>query len=117
MGLIWYLGFIWDLLNIFVICGICGIYFEIFRSIWGHLGFVEIIWELFGIFGNYFRRIFCFAGVSPSLADHDHNCTLPNPYPAHWDNMTSHEQFMFEEHEKWRCFIGQDRLNNTAVGR
>ena len=61
--------------------------------------------------------LFSLSGVAPSLADNQVNCTLPNPQPEEWENMTSHQQYMFEEHEKWRCFIKNKQLDGLAVGR
>ena len=57
-------------------------------------------------------------GYTPSLVDHQYNCTLPNPEPENWENMTSQEQFQFENETKWRCiFHSEEHLNFTCIGR
>lgn len=65
--------------------------------------------------GNIF--IFINKGFAPSLVSHDINCTLPNPYPANWTDLSWEEQQHFESEDKWRCFITEDQMDRKCLGR
>jgi len=64
-----------------------------------------------------FPSLFFLLGTAPSLVDHQQNCTLPNPYPYNFENMTKSEQDHFENEERWRCFITSAAMNDTCTGR
>ena len=49
--------------------------------------------------------------------DHQHNCTLPNPEPENWENMTYPQRQHFEEDGRWRCLIPEEKLYDYCEGR
>lgn len=52
-----------------------------------------------------------------SYTNHHWNCTLPNPEPENFWNMTDAERNLFASEQKWRCYFDSDALNNTCTGR
>lgn len=68
---------------------------------------------------NFTGNLFAFMnkGIAPSLVGHQHNCTLPNPYPDGWENMTTAAQQHFEEEVKWRCVISAKAMEDYCEGR
>ena len=61
--------------------------------------------------------LYLLLGTAPSLVDHEINCTLPNPEPEGYENMTQAEKDHYEIEDKWRCFVTSPQMNELCTGR